>query len=255
MSNKRQAADFDTFVRFWILNHHSGGTVNIPPSDWAVLLYASHGALTVQSNDIAWILPANRALWINPNCSYQIISTAPVEIRSLYFSPRLKKTRSQVPLEVTSLMRELILAACERGPLNESSPTHMALIQLIEHEIELATQFPISIPLPCSPILRKLAQCAIQSNEPLSKLVKNTGFSRRTIERRMKIETRLTLGNWYRQACMLRAIVALSKGENVNEASMIAGYSEPSAFISAFKKKFGLSPSKMMPFNKKNWTS
>jgi len=50
--------------------------------------------------------------------------------------------------------------------------------------------------------------------------------------------------SWRGRARMQQAVVALSAGAPVTEAALDAGYQSASAFIAAFKRAFGVTPSR-----------
>ncbi len=53
----------------------------------------------------------------------------------------------------------------------------------------------------------------------------------------------MTVGRWRQHLRMLYSIRFLASGEKVLEVALAAGYESPSAFISAFRKILGTTPS------------
>jgi AraC-like DNA-binding protein len=49
---------------------------------------------------------------------------------------------------------------------------------------------------------------------------------------------------WRRRALLLGAIERLAAGAPVKAAAAAAGYATPSAFVAAFRKRFGVTPSR-----------
>ena len=70
------------------------------------------------------------------------------------------------------------------------------------------------------------------------------GASLRTLQRLFLAQTGLSLEAWRGRARMQQAVVALSAGAPVTEAALDAGYQSASAFIAAFKRAFGVTPSR-----------
>jgi AraC-like DNA-binding protein len=68
--------------------------------------------------------------------------------------------------------------------------------------------------------------------------------SARTLERRFRAETGMTLGRWRRQRALLRGLELVAGGASITAASAAAGYGSPSAYIAAFKKAFGATPAR-----------
>ena len=73
-------------------------------------------------------------------------------------------------------------------------------------------------------------------------LARGVGVSARTLERQFIAETGLTIGRWRRHARLLGALRRLGAGESVKRVASACGYSEPSAFVAAFKSVFGRTP-------------
>ncbi len=66
----------------------------------------------------------------------------------------------------------------------------------------------------------------------------------RTLERRFAQETGITVGRWRRQARLLDALRQLASGQTVKVVAQDAGYGSPSAFVSAFRSVFGVTPAR-----------
>lgn len=207
-----------------------------------MLVYAESGALFADLGGTRWALTAHRALWVPADDRVSMHVLAPTRVRSLYFGPEFAIRLAATPIEVQPLLRELILAACRRGPLLASDPAHLALADLLRHELAAAPPRPVGLPWPRTPWLQEFATAAVGAPAKWERLITATGFSRRTIERAMAEETHLSLGRWVRLARMLRALTILSDGGSVGDAALGAGYSEPSAFIHAFRRTYGVTP-------------
>jgi AraC-like DNA-binding protein len=177
---------------------------------------------------------------------YRLRTLAPAEVRSLYFSPSTPVRAEVGPIDVRPLLRELILDACSRGPLLASRSDHAALAELIRHEVEAAPPLPTGLPWPRTVWLREFAERAMGGSGRVDALIEASGYSRRTLERAMREETALSLGRWLRQARMLRSIARLGEGATVAEAALASGYSEPSAYIHAFRKAFSITPGRAL---------
>jgi len=109
---------------------------------------------------------------------------------------------------------------------------------------------PLTLTLPRDPRARALAERILE--EPgragtLPELSRDVGASQRTLQRLFRSETGLSLELWRRRARMHQAVVALNDGAPVTEAALTAGYRSASAFISAFRETFGVTPSRYHP--------
>lgn len=68
-------------------------------------------------------------------------------------------------------------------------------------------------------------------------------MSTRTLSRLVLRETGLSFGVWRLRIAMLSAAQMLLAGEHAEVAAARLGYATPSAFSSAFRRIFGVSPS------------
>ncbi|HEX5282856.1 MAG TPA: helix-turn-helix domain-containing protein [Bryocella sp.] len=75
-------------------------------------------------------------------------------------------------------------------------------------------------------------------------MARTSGASRRTIERLFLSSTGMTFGRWRQQLRLMHALALLGSGAKVTHAALEAGYSTPSAFIAAFHKVLGATPSR-----------
>ena len=64
------------------------------------------------------------------------------------------------------------------------------------------------------------------------------------MERLFLAETKMTAGEWRRRLRLLHGVRLLAGGESVSNAAIRAGYASTSAFIAAFKRTFGMTPSR-----------
>src|SRR6478609_5804891 len=84
----------------------------------AQVLYAATGVMRVETADGSWTIPTARAVLIPPMTRHQVAMPG-VSTRSLYIEPAAVPwfpARCQV-VEVSPLLRELLLAAVDMDPL------------------------------------------------------------------------------------------------------------------------------------------
>ncbi len=242
MSNLRQPSESDILVRFWSLDHHRSEEILWLTSSWPKLVYCLEGTIHVTTQTTLHLLPPNRALWIKSNEPNPARTLGRAKVRTLYFSPDIKIDNPPHVLQIRPLFRELIAEACLVGPLNRSKPSHASLSNLLVEEITSAPTQSTSIPMPRSEWLKPW--CEQYVFDPYLPLP--NGYSRRTIERHIKRETNLTLGQWCQLARAIVGFQSISEGRTVIEASVDAGFTTPSGFIQAFRKQFGKTPGQIL---------
>ncbi len=170
-----------------------------------------------------------------------------VSTRSLYIEPSAAPwfpNRCQV-VDVSPLLRALLLAAVEVPAEYQSHGRDGALISLILHEIQSVTPLPLDLPMPGRDDLRSLCQAfaaAPSVRELPGQWATRLGVSSRTFNRLFRAETGLTFQQWRQRACVLHAIRLLSTGANVTQVAATLGYDTPAAFSAMFVKQVGSTP-------------
>ncbi len=225
----------------------SGAVLERHSHDWVQLVYASEGVMSVQTNDGTWIVPPNRSVWIPARVGHSITMSGKVSMRTIYFLPRLVKTlpRRCCVIEVSPLLRELILRAVAMGPLRRDLAEHKRLVDFMLDQLRVLPTLPLELPMPQDPRALRIA-IRIRDNPgdraTLADFAKAAGASRRTLERVFSADTRMTLGRWRQQARLLHAVRMLASGESVTATALEVGYDSTSAFIEAFSSVLGATP-------------
>jgi AraC-like DNA-binding protein len=211
------------------------------------LVYACRGVMTVRTSAAAWIVPAQRAVWIPARIPHSIVMSGAVSMRTIYFRARLVRQlpRTCCVVNVSPVLQELILHACTYPRLNRRSKIQAHLIAVIVDQLGMVRAIPLQLPSPADPRAARVAE-ALQRDpseqRPLEAVCQQAGASKRTIERLFQVETHLSLGKWRQQLRLMRSLQLLAAGEKITHAALEAGYSTPSAFIAMFRKALGTTP-------------
>jgi AraC-like DNA-binding protein len=213
------------------------------------LVYASRGVMDVQTADGTWVVPPQRAVWIPARVPHSIVTSGSVSMRTLYLRAWLAPglPRHCCVINVSSLLKELILHACSFPTLTKQVKVQAHLIAVIIDQLETVQSIPLQLPNPSDTRARRVADILSgdpSDPRPLEEICKRTGASKRTIERLFQLETQMTLGEWRRQLRLLRSMRLLAANEKITHVALEAGYSTPSAFIAMFRKAFGTTPSR-----------
>lgn len=244
-------------IRSLATNYASGYRIEPHQHPWHQVLFASSGAMTVTTSRASWMIPTGRAVFIPTRSVHALRMWGLVEMRTLYLSPPLTRFENLAEggecrvIEVTPLLRELILRAVERVGLDSRVAPDMWMIRMLEDELQAAMAAEhsrLALPLPADERARALAHhvLANPSNaETLDKLAHQHGAARRTLERRFREETGMSFGMWRQKARLLDSIRLLAEGKSVTDAALDSGYSSVSAFIAAFKGTFGYTPGRL----------
>ncbi len=253
MSQKRQSALFeplrDRHSQIATLTHdYSAGHV-IPSHfhDRDQLVYASRGVMTVRTRNATWVVPTHRAVWIPATIPHTITTSGTVAMRTLYLKPRLAKTlpRDCCVVNVSPLLKELILHACTFAGLKARLRAQGHLIDIILDQLQAVPMLPLQLPNPSDPRALRIAEVLVADpgdRRTLAQICKAGGASKRTVERLFHEDVGMSFGKWRQQLRLMHALRLLGEGAKVTYAALEAGYSTPSAFISMFRKTLGTTP-------------
>jgi AraC-like DNA-binding protein len=262
MSKKRQDAIFDqvrdrrSTVVTLTQDYPAGYAVPMHFHDRDQLVYASRGVMTVRTSQGTWVVPTHRAVWIPEAVPHCIAMSGKVEMRTLYLKRGLAKflPRDCCVVNVAPLLRELILHACQFGTLRGRVRLHARVIEILLDQLKVIQVVPLQLPNVSDARALRIASILLAdpgNRQPLARLCKRSGASRRTVERLFEAEVRMTFGKWRQQLKLMEGMRLLGEGAKVTHAALEAGYSTPSAFIAAFRKTLGTTPA--MYFKMSAW--
>jgi AraC-like DNA-binding protein len=234
-------------IRSLAAGYSSGTVLERHSHDWVQLVYASEGVMSVQTDDGTWVVPPNRSVWIPARVGHSIAMSGKVSMRTIYIVPRLAKRLPQrcFVIEVSPLLRELILRAVAMGPLRRDLGEHRRLVDFMLDQLRVLPALPLELPMPRDPRALRVAMRIRDrpgDRATLASLARVAGASRRTLERVFQADTRMTLGRWRQQARLLLAVRMLAGGESVTSTALEVGYDSTSAFIEAFSSVLGTTP-------------
>lgn len=211
------------------------------------LVYATRGVMTVHTRAGTWVVPTHRAVWIPARIPHSIVMSGTVAMRTLYIARTVHRPlpRTCSVVNVSPLLRELILRACEFSRLRNTIPEQRHLVAVILDQLRAIDAVPLQLPSPSDPRAMRLAGFLLakpSDPRPLAHFCKLAGAGKRTMERIFQHDVGSTLGKWRQQLRLMEAMRYLAEGANVTQAALEAGYSTPSAFISMFRRALGTTP-------------
>ncbi|EOZ4729141.1 helix-turn-helix transcriptional regulator [Pseudomonas aeruginosa] len=221
----------------------AGHRVEMHDHPWGQLMYAASGTLRASTERHSYLVPAQRALWIPPGVRHAAEACNPVLFRSLYLDRSLPGGCRV--LEVSGLLRELLLRAAEFPREYPPGGEAERLMQVVADEVGRLREAPLNLPLPGDPRLRRITD-ALQADpaDPrgISDWAGLVGASRRTLARLFREQTQLSFREWRQRLRLLNAVAALEEGASVTRVASDLGYDSTSAFISLFQRHFGQTP-------------
>jgi AraC-like DNA-binding protein len=199
------------------------------------LLFASEGVMTVETDEGIWVVPPLRAVWIPADVIHGVEMSGRVSMRTLYLAPKLCRSlpRKCLVINISSLLRELILHACKFSSLHKRVPAERRVIEMILDQLTIVESIPVQLPHPSDPRARKLADM-LRSNPseqlPLETLSAQCGASKRTMQRLFTDESGMSFNRWRQRARLIHALQSLAAGDDISlglRASKSADYPHP----------------------------
>jgi AraC-like DNA-binding protein len=235
----------DAIVRSFGVTFHSPQTVIYPVKGWDQLVHAADGVLSVHTDEGIWVLPPHRALWVPDGIAHRVQIHRAASLRSVYFRARRVRRlpRSCRVVNVSPLLRELILATVEHGALRASEPAQRRLAGVLLDQLTFVGDAPIQLPDPREP--RSVQMAKVLRRNPWASLAaaaEESGASLRTMERLFQRDTGMSLGAWLRRLRLQLGLECLAGGGGVEAAAHAAGYNGASAFVSMFRRELGTTP-------------
>lgn len=236
-------------VRTFAVRHTSPHTIAPHAHDWHQLIYASEGAMWVRTAQGEWVVPPNRAVWVPAGVEHGIEMTGTVFVQTLYLAVGVS---SSLPgrccaVNVSPLLRELILHTIRLGMLDQDVPSRRRLIDFLLDQLSELPTAPLQLPLPTDARAKRAVEWMRthpEENCSIKTMAKRVSASARTLERLFQKQTGMTFGQWRQQLRLLHALRLLAGGNSVTNIAFAVGYESVSAFIAAFKSYFGATPAR-----------
>jgi AraC-like DNA-binding protein/quercetin dioxygenase-like cupin family protein len=217
----------------------------------AQLLAVTSGSIAVTAEGSTFVAPPERAVWVPAATVHETRHLASTRLRTFYVAPESARRLPQhtTVLQVGPLMREVISALVARPRDYDEDGPDGRLVTVLLDLIEASPGLELSVPIPKSNDLVGLAYRILEAPAAPSELgdhARNLNISARTLERRFKSETGISLRSYRRQAKLLKALELLASGMPVSRISDLLGFNEPSAFIGMFKNATGITPGRYL---------
>lgn len=234
-------------IRSLASGYSQGFVIDSHRHEWNQLVYAIRGVMTVNTATSSWVVPSHRAVWVPAGVEHEIEMVGAVSLRTLYVKAGLSRSLPKhcCVVNVSPLLRELILRTIQIGMLDRNVPAQKRLTGVILDQLETLRTVPLKLPMPRDARALRVVE-VVRANpaegNSLDHLAGKIGASKRTIERLFLSETEMTFGRWRQQFRLLHALRLLAAGESVTSVAFAVGYDSTSAFISTFKIALGITP-------------
>lgn len=221
------------------------------------LAWASSGVLTVVTDAATWVLPPTRALWIPAELPHETLAAGRATMRALYIRPDLCPISwpEPTPVAARQLLGELI-AYLDTEPLDAQrrGRAEALLVDLLEPVVHAT----IEVRLPLDERAREVARALAESpadKRTLDGWGRQVGASGRTLARAFLADTGVPFGRWRTLLRLQAALPALAAGESVGNVAHLVGYDTASAFVAAFRRETGTTPSAYVHNPPEGWAA
>lgn len=215
------------------------------------LLHAMRGIMRVETAEAAWIVPPARAVWLPPEWPHSVTMRSHVEMRTVYIAPEACAGLPKQPVlvEISGLMRELILALLEEPVAYDEADRGGSVARLMLTELSRLRERPLKLPMPRDPRALRVARTLLENSSidfDLDRWADEAGASRRTLARIFRSETGLGFAEWRARLRAVDGLARLSDGQSVAETATSVGYASPSAFSAMIHRTLGGPPRRLM---------
>jgi AraC-like DNA-binding protein len=209
--------------------------------DTGQLFCIRRGMMIVQTEQAQWALTPATIGWFPPQLQHCAWTVGDVEGESLQVRGMVLPAAGVWPADPFLMLLMARLAKCDAADL---MPQQHLLAVMID-ELKRMSPAPLQLILPQDRRARQVAEALLEkphSTQPQAELANRYGLSVRTLSRLFRAGTGLSFSQWRQQARVLAAMALLLGGKTVSETATQCGYENVSAFIAAFKMRFGITP-------------
>ncbi|WP_234893611.1 AraC family transcriptional regulator [Agrobacterium vitis] len=215
----------------------------------AQLTFAASGMVQVHTDEGRWLVPPQLAVWIPAGVVHRVDVLTDAELWMVDWEPSAAEawappTQLHRPftLRVTPLMKCLLDAAFSP---HISTDKAELVARLMLHELTETAHAPTFLPLPTSPVARRVADFAFEDRQNrlnLDELASRAATSVRTVSRLFPVETGLTLKSWRQRARIVQAMDWLARGNAIARVSVEFGFASTASFSCAFRQVTAMTP-------------
>ncbi|WMD18503.1 AraC family transcriptional regulator [Achromobacter seleniivolatilans] len=217
--------------------------------DEGMLVLVHEGLVVVQAGSEVWTVMPGSLGWIPPGMPHGARWFGDARGSFLYVRrDACERLPAQYRSWPSSKLIEALMDRFTNSPPGELSAAYLEqLFDVLLEEIKQREHVPLLLPMPADPRLQDLANALLGTPDDtagIEEWAQRLNMSSRTLMRRFRQETGVTLGQWRQQARLLRALEMLCRGGSVTEAALSVGYESTSAFIGSFRGAFGVTPTR-----------
>ncbi|MGO1297939.1 MAG: AraC family transcriptional regulator [Vibrio sp.] len=209
------------------------------------LYWLTKGIILVETIDAQWPMTPGTLGWIPANCKHRAHALTNLEGWLIHVAMDSAYPVHPSVFVMDTFCHALLdkLTHCSQDTFPDIYLSYM--VEIIGHELCQSHDTKLAIPMPVDRRARKIAEHLLSQPEQIAnrqQLTQRFGISTRTLSRIFIKETGLTFNQWRQLAKLITSMQWLLDGMSVQDVAERSGYSNVSAYISAFKQWFAETP-------------
>jgi AraC-like DNA-binding protein/quercetin dioxygenase-like cupin family protein len=217
----------------------------------AHLLYAAEGVMRVQASTGQWLVPPTAAVWLRPNVEHRLVMHTPVRVYGIFVDVEAAGGLPSMDgvLHVSALLKALIAELARPIAVRSDSRREALLTSLFLEELGSQRPLPFHLPWPVDGPVQQVCEALVRDPAHLFSAddwAASLAMSSKTFQRRFRNGTGMTFGRWRQQLRLMSSVTTLLGGAPITQVALNSGYESHSAYAVAFKKHFGVPPSKFL---------
>lgn len=211
------------------------------------LVWVVSGSVVVEALGRQWVVTTERTLWIPAGLDHRVLPRQGALVFPLWLErePRGPLWEAPMLIQRTPYFAELAQVLLQPGLTSASGLAAAAAgIQALLPRLAEAGR---ELSLPEDPRARAVAEGLIAnpaSRRTLEDWARHVHTSSKTLQRSFLAEAHASFPEWRVRARLHAALPLLERGDQVAHVAAHVGYASTSAFISAFRKRYGHTPAK-----------
>lgn len=212
------------------------------------ILLQRSGTTIFSTNDGERVMTPGRLCWMPPDFVHGFYSPSRMEGVSIFVPPEESQAMpNRISIFRVSLFVDALIQKMVECKADAIKAQHLWWVMV--DELCNAVPDELYLPAPQSKNLREMTDFLAANpaeNLPVNYWADKLHMAERTLIRRFRAETGMTIVQWRQHARVLEAIKLLTSGESVTQAALAVGYESLSAFIAVFKQVTGELPSQFI---------
>ncbi|WP_168797746.1 AraC family transcriptional regulator [Aliishimia ponticola] len=224
-----------------------GGDQFTPHSDRDMVLFCFDGLMRVEVSQDRWFIPDRYGIWLPANTTPVVEPVGHIEFQAFQLHPkfadRIAMPDQPTVLRATPLIRGVARRMMQTDPLPDAEARRLGWVVLDEFaRLERPDlHLPGSRDPRVAAVMARVMATPHEANS-LDHLARVTGTSERTLSRLFLRQTGLTWRDWRDRMRFVLALEGLQLGHSSTSLAATLGYSSPSAFVAAFRRQSGMTP-------------